>query len=502
MKKITLLLLLIFGTSQMNSQILYDNGPIDDNLNYSIEGKKWDHSNLKYFFENGTNDISGNDEKGAVVQAMQVWANVTPFTFTEVSTAADADIVIKWAIGDHLDGTPFDVVGGILAHAFYPPPNSGSLAGDMHFDDAETWSTSVQYSSSQPIDLVTVAIHELGHSLGLKHSNVSGAIMYPTYYSSQRTLSSDDIQGIQALYPVPYKLYGSNPVCGAPSQSFVGITPAPPAGSTITWSTTSNLTVISTLPPNTSNTAQVMLQSTLAPGVYQTGNVTATINGVQTLARTVDVGPKPVNFSSQKTPTTSYTENCDQTYHYVAIDIINYDTTVSYNYTFSNFITGIANPGVTYTQINPTRFLFKIPLNKIMSGSNPVFGFSVSTTGACSTTQYTIYGQVVVLASCNGSFASAKSAAETSSLETEDAYTVYPNPATNILNIALNESKSNLNKNAKITGQLYDMNGQLQTQVSIAGNTATLDVSKFKKGIYILKIDVNGNIETHQVIIK
>jgi hypothetical protein len=29
---------------------------------------------------------------------------------------------------------------GVLAHTFYPaPPNPESIAGDMHFDDDETW---------------------------------------------------------------------------------------------------------------------------------------------------------------------------------------------------------------------------------------------------------------------------------------------------------------------------------------------------------------------------
>lgn len=489
---------MIFGCYQMKGQILYDNGPIDDNPNFSIEGKKWDHSNLTYYFENETDDIDGTTEKNAIVQAMQVWSSVTVFTFTEVTTAANADIVIKWAVGDHGDGTPFDGVTGVLAHAYYPPPNSGSLAGDLHFDDSESWSVNVQSGSSQPIDLVTVAIHELGHSLGLKHSNVLGAIMYPTYYGSLRTLSSDDIQGIQTLYPIPYTLYGSNSVCAAPSQSFVGITPTPPVGSSITWSTSSNLIVSSTLPPSSSNTPQVLVQGTLAPGVYQTGIVTAIINGVPTPARTVNIGPKPFSFSTQKA--TAYTENCDQTYHYVAIDVINSDTSMNYNYTFGNFMTGIANPGVTYTQLNPTRFLFKIPLNKIPSGSNPVFGFSLSTTGACSTTPFTSYGLIVVLKPCNSSFALAKLETDASS-ESANAYTVYPNPATNVLNISLNDSKSNLTKNALITGNLYDFNGQQLTQVAITGNTATLDVSKFKKGIYILKININGTQESHQVII-
>jgi hypothetical protein len=52
--------------------------------------------------------------------------------------------------------------------------------------------------------LEDIATHELGHALGLNHSSASDATMYPSYgYCSQamRTLASDDIAGIKALYP-------------------------------------------------------------------------------------------------------------------------------------------------------------------------------------------------------------------------------------------------------------------------------------------------------------
>lgn len=52
-------------------------------------------------------------------------------------------------------------------------------------------------------NLFLVAAHELGHSLGLSHSNVYGALMYPIYMARDTRdyqLHQDDIDGIQALY--------------------------------------------------------------------------------------------------------------------------------------------------------------------------------------------------------------------------------------------------------------------------------------------------------------
>jgi hypothetical protein len=55
------------------------------------------------------------------------------------------------------------------------------------------------------IDLQGVATHEIGHTLGLGHSAVGGATMAPAIGGTglgQRSLSPDDIAGIQAVYGV------------------------------------------------------------------------------------------------------------------------------------------------------------------------------------------------------------------------------------------------------------------------------------------------------------
>jgi hypothetical protein len=51
-------------------------------------------------------------------------------------------------------GNAFDGVGNVLAQAFYPPPNGDAIAGDLHFDDAETWTRDLPPTG---IDLDTVA---------------------------------------------------------------------------------------------------------------------------------------------------------------------------------------------------------------------------------------------------------------------------------------------------------------------------------------------------------
>lgn len=168
-----------------------------DTAEFVAQGNKWATNNLRYGFVEFTPDLTQAETRAAVSTALSYWAAVTPLTFAEVPNSSDPEIRIRFVAGDHGDGSPFDGASGVLAHAFYPPPNGGDIAGDSHFDEAETWSVSLPATG---IDLYTVGAHEFGHALGLAHSTVAGALMYPYYGGPHRFLDADDIAGIQSIY--------------------------------------------------------------------------------------------------------------------------------------------------------------------------------------------------------------------------------------------------------------------------------------------------------------
>jgi hypothetical protein len=162
----------------------------------------WPTTSITFAFEDGTNDIGGSVEFQAVRKAFATWAAATPFTFTEVTLAEHPDVVIDWrpaADPDH------SMVGGILAHADFPPGCgviTNALPKPLHFDDSEhMW---VVGAVTNGFDVETVALHEIGHILGLQHSDVAGSVMFPTVSSNatKRSLTADDLGGIHELYPV------------------------------------------------------------------------------------------------------------------------------------------------------------------------------------------------------------------------------------------------------------------------------------------------------------
>ncbi|XP_051117638.1 metalloendoproteinase 3-MMP-like [Andrographis paniculata] len=127
----------------------------------------------------------------AVDQAFQQWDIYTRFSFFRVSSAP-SDIVIGFYSGNHGDGAPFDGPGGVLAHAFAP------TNGWFHYDAAENW---VNGAVPNGFDMKTVAIHEIGHLLGLGHSQYQSAIMFPSISSgTTKGIGQDDIDGIRDLY--------------------------------------------------------------------------------------------------------------------------------------------------------------------------------------------------------------------------------------------------------------------------------------------------------------
>jgi hypothetical protein len=133
-----------------------------------------------------------------ILKAAQTWAQATNVNFAVIPDngspiGAGNDMQGDPAMGDIRIGG-YNMGTSWLAAAYQPPQaDNYSIAGDIQFNTAKPFNIGATF------DLYTVALHEIGHSLGLNEATVLGAAMYTTYNGVKPGLATDDIQSIQSI---------------------------------------------------------------------------------------------------------------------------------------------------------------------------------------------------------------------------------------------------------------------------------------------------------------
>lgn len=154
-----------------------------------------------YYIGNST--ISdGDGGVTAVVGAIRTWGIISSSSTTSAAVRGSAPATIM-----------LNSNGGLCSGNCLAATLTGyyvSQSGDDRIYDADVYTnTSIPFYSSREsgcsseYDINGVMVHEVGHVIGIGHSSVAGATMYPSVSAcntSPRSLASDDIAARDNLY--------------------------------------------------------------------------------------------------------------------------------------------------------------------------------------------------------------------------------------------------------------------------------------------------------------
>jgi hypothetical protein len=173
-------------------------------------GPRWAGDTVTFNFATGpttgpapVSSAIPSQDQTVIEQAMSSWAAVSGVTFQAVSNSATADITFGW--GDFGTASS-NMIGDTMLLQSSGLGQPGSVV--RLEDPAETAlytdaNANLAYANTGDATLYQVALHEVGHALGLSDTSDPGSAMYYSLGTSNRALDATDIAAVQAVYGTP-----------------------------------------------------------------------------------------------------------------------------------------------------------------------------------------------------------------------------------------------------------------------------------------------------------
>jgi hypothetical protein len=156
---------------------------------FALLGGKWNRSLVTWALDNGgTAGLDRTTVKNIVAQAFSVWGVQANVLFQEADPNADPSADIRLSFGP-LPGNDLGLTTG-----------TPGVTSVVTFRSDATWSVGAGPESGK-FHFPSIALHEIGHALGLAHSSIVGANMLPSFNQNEaRPVNADDVTAISVLY--------------------------------------------------------------------------------------------------------------------------------------------------------------------------------------------------------------------------------------------------------------------------------------------------------------
>ena len=183
---------------------------------YALEGAQWASTSITWSFATSNYGSDASDPfsnaisaayQGAIEWALQQWSSVAPLTFTQVadSPSSNGSADIRIGFGD-LNTASTGVIGQTNLRwdgaGHFLQDEVVRLEDPSQFSATSSGSGNYTYNGTSAT-LEQVALHEIGHALGLAHASDPNAVMYASVGANNQTFDGTDVAGIQALYGAP-----------------------------------------------------------------------------------------------------------------------------------------------------------------------------------------------------------------------------------------------------------------------------------------------------------
>jgi hypothetical protein len=297
---------------------------------YQLTGYKWPQPSATFYV-----DIPGEDGlwDDAFEGAMYEWGVDTIFKYYIIrGTYSDPCNALDHRNGVRFDSTNCGEAWGSTTLAITQSWYKGTTISesDIVFNSIKPWNVYSGPWSYYVNDFSRVAVHELGHVLGLGHEDSGVSTIMGSYAGDNIIPLADDINGVAAIYGATVCTYSIFPSSGSFSaiggNSSVTVTTS---GPNCVWTTSENLSWVSLSPSSGTGSGTVTVTVTANTSTARSGSITIagkiyTINQAEPIDNLNDDSRTPVYQFYSPTDDRHYFTNREGEKDYIIANWSNY----------------------------------------------------------------------------------------------------------------------------------------------------------------------------------